>query len=102
MVADPNDPKKEFFIGGNSTVGPVLEYMPLSGAKLSRIQVEITAPNGSTEKWSPEKIDKEYAVKDDFAEMVPGTRIVVTVKETIARLRWVETMEYHHHQTRRT
>ncbi|MBN2035136.1 MAG: hypothetical protein JW768_00205 [Chitinispirillaceae bacterium] len=96
-VVDPSHGSKEFFIGGAKPVHPVLEYMPLSGATSPALEMATTAPGGPPHTWSPASMGTEYAVKDDFSAIEPGTRVAIKVDETIARIRWFETIEYHHH-----
>ena len=47
--------------------------------------------------WAPETIKNAvYEVKNDFEMLPPGTVVSIKVHGVLARMRWIETQEYHH------
>ncbi len=96
-VATPDAPLVECFVGGSSATRAVLEFMPLTGAATPSLKVTITPKGKEPKLWSPEPMPAEYVVKKDFDDLAVGTRVLIEVNEVIARIRWFETVRYHHH-----
>jgi hypothetical protein len=84
---------KEVFVGGISNTKTTLEYMPVTDAEESSIEVTIVDAGG-TFTWEEAPIPDDYNVKGDLPTVGPGARITLAVAGAVARLRWCEVVEY--------
>jgi hypothetical protein len=89
-TVEPTTSPRTILIGGTDDVKLTLEYMALDGAGAPDVNVTITTPGGVTSTWGVSPVPSGYHVKDDLATVAPGTKIVIQVTETVARLRWCE------------
>jgi hypothetical protein len=92
LVVDATSPTKQVFVGGESDVNLILEYMP-SVADAGVVFLSITEA-GKTFEWTDKDIPAGYHVKHDFQTVAPGATIQVKVEDVVARLRWCEVVEY--------
>lgn len=92
ILAGPDAPEQDAFVGGQAGVHLVLEYMPETGGA-GAVAVDIT-DGGNTTNWTEDPIAAGYHVKHDFQEVAPGATLHLVAKGGIARLRWCEVVEY--------
>ena len=88
---DPLIPTKEFIVGGLDPSHLTLEYMKAEGAVAPVIKIAILGPGGTTVTWNDPAVADGYHLKTDFAPLQAGSKIIVSVTEVVARLRWCET-----------
>lgn len=86
---DPAVPKKEIILGQKIEGSPILEYMSAEGAAAPAISVKIVKDSAVT-VWNDNAVSAGYHIKTDLPAVQPGSKIIIEVKETIARLRWWE------------
>jgi hypothetical protein len=88
---DPAVPKKEIIIGQPTHTTPSLEYMSVEGAAAPTISLKIIGTGGTT-SWEENPVTPGYHIKSDFSALQPGSKIIIEVKEVVARLRWWEAL----------
>ena len=84
---------EEAVVGGSRDVEPVLETLPAPGAESPEVTLE-QVDTGVTTLYHALPVPAGYTVKDDLADVSPGTRVRLTAKGCFARLRWCERLEY--------
>jgi hypothetical protein len=92
-TVDPAIPKKEVIIGQPTQMPPSLEYMSVEGAVGPTISLKIVSTDGTT-SWEENPVAPGYHMKSDFPVVQPRSKIIIEVKEVVARLRWWETLSY--------
>jgi hypothetical protein len=79
------------WVGGDFDASLTLEYMPVEGATEPFITVDMS--QGDSPHWEENPVAEGYHVKKDLPAVQPGTEIKITVRQTLARLRWCELLE---------
>jgi len=85
--------KAEAVVGGSDDIEPVLEMLPAPGAVNPEVTLE-DVDTAVTTIFHVVPIPAGYTVKEDLAEVSPGTRLRLTANGCFARLRWCERIEY--------
>lgn len=85
---------QEFLIGGEEAAQLTLEYLKADAATAPSIKVVVLGPGGATTTWGEDPVTDGYHVRADVATVEPGSRVTVTTVETIARIRWWETIQH--------
>ena len=88
LSVDTASSPKETFVGGIKDVRLTLEYTPTDPTTNS-IKITIDGSGGTT-TWDATNVSDGYYVKDDFAPVAPGSKVIVGVNNCMARLRWCE------------
>ena len=79
-------------IGGGCCVSLSVEYMPANVSlqnAVSTVTVQVTDSEGATLIWK-KQFSQGYHVKECIITTYPGAKLLVTVQNAIARVRWCE------------
>ncbi len=88
---DSSSSPKELLVGGSASVSLTLEYIQIDGATTPAIKMKTTGPGG-TSTWEDAAVTSGYHILPDLQTVQPGTKIIIEVKDVVARLRWWETI----------
>ncbi len=91
LEANPAAPSAEIIAGGTADVHISLEYMRGDGAETPAVKLVVSSA-GSSFTWEDTAVADGYHVKSDFSKVSPGSKIVISVQNAIARARWFETL----------
>jgi hypothetical protein len=92
-MLDPSIQKKEIIIGNPKQVPPILEYMSVEGAAAPVISLKIIGAGG-TYSWTENPVTSGYHIKSDIPVVQPGSKIIIEIKEVVARIRWEELINF--------